>query len=680
MRERAEGMLTFAAVAALAVAGWNVQRGATRIGALVAGAGLLAVVTRVAVDADLRGPALRGTRQHGPAVAIAGLLVLASVSGYAPGTLSSTGTASAATVHESVVGGDSPKFMHADTGDMSGGQYDVMVYAPRSEIPEESGTGWRLIYEETGISTSNDKDALLFGNYGAYSEVKIRIEAESAVSGSPTFGTGRPGFSTQRNIGYTGGDADLKCSFEESFGASLFGSVDNVDCKTPNDATSINVTETDANETKVDLHREGLTLGAQSERGQVTRQNYLKDSKTVARIIGKNAYIRALHNSSTESVARQKARTAVLDYYSRHQMAILERREATMVGWQAIYNRADNETGVSRVEYVRADINTNASSTYIRPSYKGSNGLTERTVTLANGSTYTYTSVTTSQRRSSANYSWTLHSDYIDTSTSAGRVYAHNITRFNLTVEPPQDNYKTATVMNVTRTMENYNTTTRYADEVSAEVDTFANETYEAWQSGKINISDLVDPYLGAREYGTTNESFQSWALRSTQALGVAGPETLESTGKMTVTVDGATYEGIVLSDGLPSSGAFEVGNTYDPANLSGPQFIVTDSQITELSEPFTLDSATTSSGESVTSIQYRNITYQTQTLDGYKQLMQNLSTVAAEIEAREQDALVGGGGGSGGGGMPQIWGYPAWLIGLGGVAVLVVVGNLTRA
>jgi hypothetical protein len=577
-------------------------------------------------------------------VLVAVLLFTATIAPFA-------GVASAATVHESVVGGDSPRYVHADVSDMSGGEYTVEVYAPHSEIDASSkNSGWRLIYQENAVSTSSDKDGLLFENWGAYTEVKVRIEATNAVSGSPTFGTGRAIFNSYKSIGYTGGDSDLKCSFTNNLHNTIVGSVTNVDCKTPVEK-SINVTKTDANETRLDIHAAALSIGAQQENNENTRFNYLEDTKSVARIEGKNAYIRALENGSTESVARQEARTAVLDYYSRHQIAILEQRAKTLQSWNYLRQRALNETGISQS-------NTGHTNTFVNVHFYDSQysnwqsrpttaSIKTKTVTLANGSQHNYTSAhfTLNGGSLDQNEGFKLKAQKIKIANNDDLGPGSYRGSVRLWVDAPTSNYEPADIMNLTDSLKNYNTTVKYANQVSDEVDTFANETYDKWQDGKINTSDLVDPYLAAREYGTSNQSFQTWSLSALSSLDVSSPETLDKTGKMEVTTGAQTYTGILLSDGLPENDTFQVGETYNPDNLTGSQFVVTDSQTIQLEKNFTLDSATTKSGESLSEVKYRNITYKSSTLDDYKNLLANLSELSAQIEAREQTAIGGGSG-----------------------------------
>jgi hypothetical protein len=594
-------------------------------------------------------------------------LALLVISGsFAALPLAGLATASS---YEEVVGGSSEKYMHVKTGDFSAGYYDVTVYAPHSEIASSSkDSGWRKIYDEDGISTSSDKDSLLFGNFGAYTEVKIKVTHQTS-SGTPTFGTGRDVLTTHRKIGFTGSDADLKCSFEESFGSTVFGSVTNVDCKTPVEKDAINISQTDENETHVDAHQEALTLGAQSESFLNSRSNYLQDVRNTARIQGKNAYIRALENGSSEAVATQKARNAVFDYYTRHQVAILQNRDVAMEGYKYLYNRLANE---STDKYYPPNGSYNSTKFAGSGGWKsslnnadGSNGAV-KTATLLNGSNYNYTTYYVKWSAGGTNRNVAVQDDHLRVFTGSGQKYDINesqLNTFKLSIDPPQDNYNRAYVINVKRYISLYNDVQADANMVADEVDTYVNSTYDEWQSDKINSSDLVDPYLGARQYGTSNGSFQSWALRSTQSLGVAGPDTLDATGSMDVVMGSQTYTGILLSDGLPQNDTFQVGTTYNPSNITGPQFVVTDDRIVRLDQKFTLESATASDGSNMSEVVYRNVTYQTQTLDEYKSLMEELTNLSAEIESRENVAAGGGGSSSSGLSNTQ-------LMGIGAVAV----------
>ncbi|MBX0325580.1 hypothetical protein EGH21_21380 [Halomicroarcula sp. F13] len=175
---------------------------------------------------------------------------------------------------------------------------------------------------------------------------------------------------------------------------------------------------------------------------------------------------------------------------------------------------------------------------------------------------------------------------------------------------------------------------------------TLVNNTYDAYQQGKINTTDLIDPYVLASERSPDSE-FQGWAASQLTLLGQNSPSNFDTTGAFEVTTGNETYEGIVFSPQNPASGQFEANTTYDAANISGTQYLVTANRTRELTGTFTLGNITAKDGERVQNVTIEKTTYQTSNVTELKQLYEDLAYERAKIEAREQAlrAAAGGGG-----------------------------------
>ncbi|WP_049919931.1 hypothetical protein [Halomicrobium katesii] len=178
-------------------------------------------------------------------------------------------------------------------------------------------------------------------------------------------------------------------------------------------------------------------------------------------------------------------------------------------------------------------------------------------------------------------------------------------------------------------------------------MDTLANNTYDEYQSGEINNTDLVDPYVLSNEFSAGDE-YQSWTAAQLTLLGTNSPEAMSNMGEFNVTTaNGTTHTGILMSQTNPDSGLFEVNTTYDTANITGPQFVVTADQLVELDGEFTVDSIETTDGESRQNVTIEKTTYDTadinvtQLIEEYEQLNKE----RAEWEAREQNMRGGAGG-----------------------------------
>jgi len=83
-----------------------------------------------------------------------------------------------------------------------------------------------------------------------------------------------------------------------------------------------------------------------------------------------------------------------------------------------------------------------------------------------------------------------------------------------LKVQAPNQNYNSTLVLDNERYTAAWGKIQSQNTEVQGEMDTLADNTYDAYQNGRINNSDLVDPYLLASEYSPGSE-YQSGQPRS---------------------------------------------------------------------------------------------------------------------------------------------------------------------
>jgi hypothetical protein len=105
----------------------------------------------------------------------------------------------------------------------------------------------------------------------------------------------------------------------------------------------------------------------------------------------------------------------------------------------------------------------------------------------------------------------------------------------------------------------------------------WCSEAYSAIQEGEISVKDLGDPTMLADEWSTDYEStgHHAYAASSLAALGLQ----VDLKNQMVFELDdGTTMEGTLYVSESPESG-FNVGTTYDPADISGPVYIAYDAQ-----------------------------------------------------------------------------------------------------
>jgi hypothetical protein len=126
-----------------------------------------------------------------------------------------------------------------------------------------------------------------------------------------------------------------------------------------------------------------------------------------------------------------------------------------------------------------------------------------------------------------------------------------------------------------------------------------------------------------------------------------------------------------------PPSGQFKTGQTYDPANITGSQWLITDDDTIELTEPFTLGEIRTTGSETVGNVSMEQRNYEANNYQDLKNLSQQLLYERAQIEAREKalKQASGASGFLGGIGSGLLAGGTAGIVVvlIGGVAVVVM-------
>ncbi|WP_255148995.1 hypothetical protein [Halorarius halobius] len=575
------------------------------------------------------------------------LVVAALVSPYL------VGLAAAETVHTKTVDASGARYVIVDGGDISG-EFTIEMTVPGDEIPDENQD--TVIVRKT-VGDGYAIQEFAFVNAGAYETVEVRVTVPTGSSGSPTFGTGADFVEPYQRFASSGGDADLDCDLAESIGSFT---TNIVDCRgLP--SQGVNTTELDANETKISIYQQMATSKVRTQMNNNSFHNNLEGYKNDAIIAGKNAYVRALVNGTSEPVARSRAREAVRDYWARMQVGILN--EWSVMAEQAVYLRssANTSSGVNQ-DFIHFGINGKDSDD--NSDVRWWEAREGHSVSLVNNTDANTTIIWAPYPDGTQEGSpYSLHPGFEWSRQGGGFEVGY------LSVsEAPYESGKVALDKALwnSRWYDIENASTSTVDHV----DTFANETYEAYQNGTISTADLIDPYLAQKHYAPEDGSdYQTWALSSLSRLGVSTPSTLENTGRMVVEDHAAnrTLEGILLSDKLPNNDTFAVGQTYNASTLGGGQYVVTADGTVELTGEFTPTEFVTKDGTEQQSVTYRNITYETANLTEYAALMETLQTQQAEIDALQEEARDGGGGIGGGDGL--LSGLVAGLAGFLGVS-----------
>jgi len=441
----------------------------------------------------------------------------------------------------------------------------------------------------------------------------------------------------------------------------------------------VNVTQTDANQTKLDIYQSAQNARSNFEVYNASISNYLEDTRSIALMEGKNAYIRALNNQSSETAATTTAKEQQDEYYSVKEYNAVEQWNTQMANVQYLRKKAVNETGVPDWYVDAYTVNRSDPVSSVNITGFGSD-----TFTLQNG---TSVDVTTIQINVvDPNDGGSTATGTFEFGPSTGVVngdvseFSHPVYLAGVKVFPPKpQDYEPIQPVE----FDHYEAVLSEIDSQTSqshdEVENFVNNTYDQYIAGEINNSDLVDPYLAKREY-SPGGSFQAWSTTTLTLMGANSPENLDDVGKFKVTTGAATYEGMLLSDENPASGKFAAGNTYNPDTIGGEQMLVTDSRMLELTRNFTVANITNAQGEQLRNVTVREVDYQTANTTEYNEVMQELAEIRNEVEAREQRRGGGGGGLFGGWGEAKaaLGGSALGIVVGAGAVILILVGLLS--
>jgi hypothetical protein len=498
----------------------------------------------------------------------------------------------------------------------------------------------------------------------------VNVTVSDYSGGEPTFDSKTGllgGINLVRTVvGTTGGDSDLTCDTSDRLGSMTSG-VEYLDCTAQPGSTTVNTTGTDATQTEIDLYQSAQNSQAQADNYHTTLNNYLSDTKTQARIIGKNAYIKALNNGSSKAAAKTEAKSAVEEYYAVKQENLATEWEQQVQNGVYLESVATSESGVSDTftsgvtwrkgsSATQWDLNGDDSD-HASITFQSWDANTQ-TASLVNGSSVTYASPRVEFAASSTYVS------YANAGPDTGEItiYArdtnenYEATLEGFHVKSPNSNYDRLQYIDLQAYGSAWSEIETQNTQVQNDMDTLAENTYSAYQSGEINNSDLVDPYVLASQQ-SAGDDFQGWTAAQLTLLGTNSPGNFDQIGSFNVTTgDGTQYEGVLFSQENPASGQFENGTTYDTANIGGTQYVVTSDQIVELDGTFTIDKITTTSGETTENVTIQKTTYETTNVTELKQQYEDLAYKRAQIEAREKALRQSAGGGFlGGGSVPPV-------------------------
>ncbi|WP_336336548.1 hypothetical protein [Haloarcula brevis] len=531
--------------------------------------------------------------------------------------------------------------------------FDVSSETTITVITDESPAGNNTAILKKTVSGS--QNSAHFRNAGAYESFTIRVEgADGPVSMSKGGVTDAwtPG-DDGKFLGDTGGDPGFTYDLSEQIGESVMPQVLQLDRTPLPGSTTVNTTGLDAQETRLEIYQSTLNQKASNDNYHTTLSNQLSDSKTQARIIGKNAYIKALNNGDSKSAAKQDAKQAVADFYTVKQQNLNTQWQITTELFVQNRQLASDTSGVSaNYQTVNESVSDSDAKTTLT-------GLGTTTLTTVNGTTIESNTISISIENTVQNEANSYSGGALPDGSMSG--HASGCTSCEVTVDglktkPHDTTNQAAMALAWTKFGNEWSEIQSQNIQVQSEMDTLAENTYSAYQSGEINSSDLVDPYVLASEQ-SAGDDFQGWTAAQLTLMGQNSPENFDQIGSFNVTTESGTqYEGVLFSQENPASGQFENGSTYNPNQIGGTQYVVTSDRIVELQSNFTINRITTTSGETTGNVTIQKTTYKTTNVTELKQQYEDLAYKRAQIEARKKALQQSAGGGLlGGGSVPPV-------------------------
>jgi hypothetical protein len=415
------------------------------------------------------------------------------------------------------------------------------------------------------------------------------------------------------------------------------------------------VRDAETSQDKVDIYSSASAQKEQSRNFEVVYDNYLQDTESVAWMKAEAAIARAYENGSTKAEAKVAAKEAIADYYAKKQINLYRSWNTHLQSFKYLNQRAKQE-GFTGFVHNETDTNYNSWST-------GPNVLAieSHNVTLVNGTNQTQNGFRLSGESGtdvglgdSAYVTPATKKNYsvYDYSTGDKKSVWFEINSVN--VSAPNSNYDELNYMEIQPYMDRWKEIEAKNDNLQNESDAFVDATWQDYQDGNINSTDVLNRNTIMFEYGTSAQGNGSYydVIGATAAMGLSTPN-MTNAGTMEITIPDAnnTYEGMVFARNPPNN-QWEVGKTYNPDNISGPVMLGTTSgNMFEVKRNFTIDSATTKDGTSQSTVNTTNYNYKTANTTELQAKYDKLLKLTQELQERSEtadgDSTSDGGSGS---------------------------------
>lgn len=179
------------------------------------------------------------------------------------------------------------------------------------------------------------------------------------------------------------------------------------------------------------------------------------------------------------------------------------------------------------------------------------------------------------------------------------------------------------------------------------ELSTFVTDTYEHYEPGEVDLGDVVDPTTAYLEFSNEVDDESFSGAMAANMLGI--PRTDEPMS-IWLEEDEIEVEGSIYSQEAPEGG-FSVGEVYDPNELDYAVMMrytrvldneESETDFVELEQPFSIDSATDSDGESVDNVDVEpDVEWDTSDIES---VQEQLEQIREEQIAMQNEAEGNGG------------------------------------
>jgi hypothetical protein len=401
-------------------------------------------------------------------------------------------------------------------------------------------------------------------------------------------------------------------------------------------------------ETRVELASRASTTAQKADVFLDTMENSVSNGKSIARQKGMTAYWNAIENGSSLSAAKQAGIRAAEQYYHVKYKQVANSWSLTHRSW-INYQSIEDSSGLN-FEFV---------------GWAGSS----RSPDMKDMGNVSLTSPSGKQV------------SFVAANVNKIEAYPKSETdmlpdgAYKLSVAYKNQSIQTVTTTNLTRYGDLLQQIQQDSDEVNQAIRTVANKTYEEAVNGQINVSEMLSANAIASEYSREGND-QAWAaVRLSQMRDVGLPKDLDGIGTVSVKSGGQTTTGLFLSYANPSNGSFRTGTTYNASKIAGQQLVVKESgEWAEITGTFSLSKIESASGGSRDSLTIRDPTVEATNISEWKERMDRLEQMRAEINARQQALLNDSSGGSGG---LFDFGSLAGSLPFGGTGVLAALGAI---